>query len=116
MSVVNGQPCPRWVKFSIFIKQSSSFDKNQGIKKAGTGVPNFQRGWKTFVVGPPGLSVKVCLHPWLAAFAYPMNDVVQTSHADIKVKAFQKFLLKFSCFAQVGPQGALQTGRKPNVS
>jgi len=62
--------------------------KNKGIKKAGTGVPNFQRGWETFVVGPPGLSVKVCLHPWLAAFAYPMDDVVQTSHADVKVKAF----------------------------
>ena len=50
-------------------------------RKVGAGVPIFQRGWKTFAVGPPGQSGEVCLHPWLAAFAYPANDVVQTSHA-----------------------------------
>ena len=87
-------PAREGLIFTFLSKLACLLTKNKGIKKAGTGVPNFQRGWKTFVVGPPGLSVKVCLHPWLAAFAYPMNDVVQTSHADIKVKAFRKNTVK----------------------
>ena len=33
------------------------------------------------MVGPPGLSVEGCLHPRLAVFAYPINDVVQTLQA-----------------------------------
>ena len=30
------------------------------------------------MVGPPGLSVEVCLHPGRAVLAYPTGDVVQT--------------------------------------
>ena len=34
------------------------------------------------MVGPPGLLVEGCLHPRLAVFAYPINDVVQTLQAN----------------------------------
>ena len=64
-------------------------------KRLGLGSLIFGEGWKTFVVGPPGQSGGVCLHPWLAAFAYPTNDVVQTSHAEKERKPMQNKLNNF---------------------
>ena len=57
-------------------------------ERRGQGFPFCQRGWKTFVVGPPGRLGEGCVHPRLAGFAYPTNDVVQTSHAGKKKSLF----------------------------
>ena len=72
-------------------------------KRLGLGSLIFGEAWKTFVVGPPGQSGGVCLHPWLAAFAYPANEVVQTSHAEKERKPmrskFNEVLSNF-CFTK----------------
>ena len=85
------------------------------MEKAGTRVPNCQRGWKTFVVDPPGLSGRVCLHPYLAVFAYPTNDVVQTSHAVNRESLYG--VISIMCLAKslFFHNSFFMTGREHNV-
>ena len=80
--------------------------------RRGQGFPFRQRGWKTFVVGPPGRLGEGCVHPRLAGFAYPTNDVAQTSHAGKKKSLFG---VKYKMLRTYSYKELLKTVRKRSV-